>query len=55
MDKKRLSRLVCPRCKGPLSHHKRLRELHCAHDRLAFPIRDAVPVLLLSDARPLDD
>ena len=50
--------LVCPLCKGPLEHlrpplHER-QELVCRADRLAFPVRDGIPVMLESEARPLD-
>ena len=54
MRKELLKLLACPRCKGELEYRKRTRELVCSRDRLAFPVRDSVPVLLLSDARPLD-
>jgi hypothetical protein len=46
-----LSKLACPRCKGPLINIP--PELHCQHCRLAYPIRDGVPVLLPGEARPL--
>ena len=55
MDTRLMSLLVCPICKGPLSHHAALHELHCAADRLAFPIRDGIPVMLEGEARSLDD
>ena len=49
--------LVCPLCKGPLGHDHATHELVCAADRLAFPIRDGIPVMLEDDARklPADD
>jgi uncharacterized protein YbaR (Trm112 family) len=50
-----LNLLVCPACKGPLEYHAETNELVCRHDRLAFPLRDGVPVLLMMDARALDD
>jgi uncharacterized protein YbaR (Trm112 family) len=58
MDTRLMELLVCPVCKGPLTHDRRDRqtlELHCAADRLAFPVRDGIPVMLESEARPLDD
>lgn len=55
MDTRLMALLVCPICKGPLTHEHALHELHCAADRLAFPIRDGIPVMLESEARALDD
>jgi len=45
---------VCPLCKGPLVHRKVAAELVCKADRLAFPIKDGIPVMLEDDARKLD-
>ena len=53
MDKKLLDILVCPLCKGPLVYKKTEKELICKVDRLAFPIRDDIPVMLEEDARQL--
>lgn len=53
MDTKLLEILVCPICKGPLVFKKDAQELVCKGDRLAFPIKDAIPVMLESDAREL--
>jgi hypothetical protein len=47
--------MVCPICKGPLKHDAAQHELHCAADRVAFPIRDGMPVMLESEARSLDE
>ena len=55
MDSKLLEILVCPLCKVPLLFQKNSQELICKADRLAFPIRDGIPVMLESDARPLAD
>lgn len=55
MDTRLIDLLVCPICKSPLSHDREARELVCAADRLAFPIRDGIPVMLENEARPLDD
>ena len=59
MDTRLLELLVCPLCKGPLEHvradDQHGAELHCAADRLAFPVRDGVPVLLVEAARRLGD
>jgi len=54
MKKKLQSILVCPKCKGPLLLQSRKKQLICERDKLAFPIRDDVPVLLLSDALKID-
>ena len=53
MDKKLLDILVCPICKGPLVYQKANKELICKPDRLAYPIRDDIPVMLEDEARPL--
>lgn len=49
MDNKLLDLLVCPLCKGKLLYKK--PELICRFDRLAFPVRDGIPVMLESEAR----
>jgi len=58
MDSRLLDLLVCPLCKGPLrAEHpagEPLRELVCPADRLAFPVRDGIAVMLESEARALD-
>ena len=54
MDKKLLDILACPVCKGKLVYKKETQELICKVDRLAFPIKDDIPVMLESDARQLD-
>lgn len=53
MDHRLLELLVCPICKGPLDYRREAGELVCAPDRLAFPIRDGMAVMLESEARPL--
>jgi|TARA_Y100000310_G_C20632414_1_gene789342 hypothetical protein len=53
MDKKLLSILVCPICKGSLNYDKDAQELICKADGLAYPIRDDIPVMLESEARKL--
>jgi uncharacterized protein YbaR (Trm112 family) len=53
MDVKLLEILVCPLCKGPLVYHKEQQELICKPDRLAYPIRDDIPVMLEDEARQL--
>lgn len=51
MDKKLLDILVCPVCKGPLIYRKAEAELVCRACRLAYPIRDDIPVMLEDEAR----
>ena len=51
MDPKLLEILVCPVCKGPLVWRKDARELTCKADRLAFPVKDDIPVMLEDEAR----
>ncbi|KTC99475.1 Trm112 family protein [Legionella erythra] len=55
MDKRLLDVLVCPLCKGRLLLKE--EELICRFDRLAYPIRDGIPVMLEQEARliPLDE
>lgn len=53
MDAKLLEILVCPLCKGPLVFNKKQQELICKPDRLAYPIRDGIPVMLEAEAREL--
>lgn len=55
MDKKLLDILACPLCKSPLIYHQTEQELLCKADRLAFPIRDGIPVMLEDDARELNE
>jgi uncharacterized protein YbaR (Trm112 family) len=53
MDSKLLEILVCPLCKGPLVYRKSAAELVCKPDRLAYPVRDGIPVMLEEEAREL--
>ena len=54
MENRLLQILVCPVCKGPLHFDRDRQELTCAADRLAYPIRDGVPIMLPDEARVLD-
>ena len=54
MDARLLEILVCPLCKGPLVFRKAEQELVCKADRLAFVIRDGIPVMLEDEARKLE-
>lgn len=53
MDAKLLEILVCPVCKGPLVYKKAEGELICKPCRLAYPIKDGIPVMLEDEARHL--
>jgi uncharacterized protein YbaR (Trm112 family) len=55
MDKKLLDILVCPVTKGPLVYDKKRQELISKSARLAYPIRDGIPVMLEDEARPLSE
>ena len=55
MDTKLLELLVCPVTKGPLTYDRERQELISRSARLAYPVRDGIPVLLENDARPLTD
>ena len=55
VDPKLLEILVCPLTKGPLEYDKAKGELISKHANLAYPIRDGIPVMLVDEARPLDD
>jgi uncharacterized protein len=53
MDDRLLDILACPLCKGPLKLHRSQLVLVCRAERLAFPIKDGVPMMLEEDARQL--
>ena len=53
MDTRLLDILACPICKGPLQYSKSLQVLVCRADRLAYPIRDGIPVMLEDEAKQL--
>jgi uncharacterized protein YbaR (Trm112 family) len=53
MDKRLLSILVCPLCKSGLHLDEQQHELICRIDKLAYPIRDGIPVMLVDEARTL--
>lgn len=58
LDTRLIQLLVCPVCKGPLQMlrdaDERASHLACSADRLAFPIRDGIPVMLEAEASALD-
>ena len=53
MNEKLLELLVCPKCKGALIWHEQKQELICKLDQIAFPVRDDIPVMLLTEARSM--
>lgn len=55
VDPRLLDILVCPVTKAPLEWNAERSELWCRASRLAYPVRDGVPVMLEEDARPLSD
>ena len=54
IDPRLLELLVCPLSKGPLVYDEDKQELISRQARLAYPIRDAIPIMLPSEARPLE-
>ena len=55
IDPKLLELLVCPLTKGPLRYDADRQELVSAEAKLAYPIRDGIPIMLVDEARPLDE
>ncbi|WP_407332957.1 Trm112 family protein [Enterovibrio sp. 27052020O] len=53
MDHRLLEIVACPSCKGKLNYNKEKNELVCKFDRLAYPIRDGIPVMLTTEAREM--
>jgi uncharacterized protein len=55
IDRKLLEILVCPLTKGPLSYNRAREELVSVQAGLAYPIRDGIPIMLVDEARSLDE
>lgn len=53
IDKKLLDILVCPKCKGDLEYDKKKGRLICHKCKLAYPIKDDIPIMLIDDAEKL--
>jgi hypothetical protein len=53
MDNALLEILACPACKGSVHYNKAKQELVCRGCRLAYPVRDGIPVMLTEEAREL--
>ena len=54
VDRKLLEILVCPQTKGPLEYDPDANELISRSAKLAYPIRDGIPIMLASEARKID-
>ncbi len=54
LDEKLLEILVCPKCKGELEYREEDGELVCHACRLAYEVRDDIPIMLIDEARPTD-
>lgn len=55
VDPKLLEMLVCPLTKGPLAYDAEHQELVSAQAKLAYPIRDGIPIMLVDEARLVDE
>ena len=55
VDPKLLELLVCPLTKGPLRYDREAQELISEQAELAYPIRDGVPIMLVDEARPIEN
>ncbi|HEU0156597.1 MAG TPA: Trm112 family protein [Stellaceae bacterium] len=55
IDPRLLEILVCPVTKAPLRYDREAQELISEEARLAYPIRDGIPIMLADEARPLRD
>jgi uncharacterized protein YbaR (Trm112 family) len=55
VDRKLLERLVCPLTKGPLRYDREKQELVSEQAKLAYPIREGIPIMLVDEARAIDD
>jgi len=53
-DRRMLEALICPQTQGPLRYDSDRQELISDHAQLAFPIRDGIPIMLMSEARALE-
>jgi uncharacterized protein YbaR (Trm112 family) len=54
-NEKLLDFLVCPASKGPLEYDKTKKELVSKRAKLAYPIKDGIPILLVDEARSIED
>lgn len=54
LSERLLEILVCPKCHGQLEYRREEPSLVCYECRLAYPIRDDIPIMLIDEAKPLD-
>ena len=54
VDRKLLEILVCPLTKGPLEYDREKKELISRQAKLAYPVRDGIPIMLVEEARELE-
>lgn len=54
MDKKQIELIACPECQGRLIYDKNSKELLCEQCKLAFPVEDGIPALMIERARKLE-
>ncbi len=54
MDKKQIDMIACPECHSKLTYDKAAKELVCDKCKLAYPVQDGIPVMLVDEARKLD-
>ncbi len=54
IDPMLLNALVCPKSRSPLTYDREAQELICKKSKLAYPIREGVPIMLIEEARKLD-
>ncbi|MBM9536059.1 Trm112 family protein [Desulfobulbus alkaliphilus] len=55
IKKELLEILACPQCKGSVTLNKELSGIVCSDCRLLYEIRDGIPIMLIDEAKPLDD
>lgn len=53
LSKDLLDILACPQCKGVIRYEEAAAEIYCQQCRLAYPVRDDIPVMLVDEARPM--
>jgi len=54
MNSKQIELMVCPQCQAKLSYDKNAKELLCESCKLAFPVTDGIPVLIIEEARKVE-
>lgn len=54
MDKKQIEMMVCPECNSKLDYDNSKKELVCEQCKIAFPVNDGIPVMLIEEARKLE-